>query len=168
MSIHLAEPVIHPTAVVAETAVIRGQVTIHPHAFILFGVVIRAEVDQISVGEATNIQDNSVVHCDRAAPCRIGNRVTVGHLALVHGAQIGDHCLIGMGAKVLNGAEVGEGAWVASGSLVPERKKIPPWSLAMGTPARVVRDLTDEEIQFQDQGISDYLKLAAAYKNQTG
>ena len=161
----LSVPDIHPDAFVAANATIRGAVAIGARAVVMFGVVIRAEADVISVGEDTNLQDNVVVHCDEGIPTRIGRSVTVGHAAVVHGATVGDHCLVGIGSLVLNGAEWGEGAWLAAGSLLPEGKSIPPWTLAVGTPARPLRELTDSERSRQADGVVEYQRLRGLYKD---
>lgn len=157
-------PEIHPTALISPGAHIHGRVEIGPRSFVLFGAVIRAELDRITIGSETNIQDNAVVHCDEDIPAELGNRVTVGHLAVVHGASIGDSALIGIGARALNGSVVGEGAWLAAGSVLTEGSEVSPWTLALGTPARVVRDLTDDEIQRADEGVDHYLQVADAYR----
>ena len=162
--IHLPEPVVHVDAFVASTAVLRGRVTVGARAVIMFGVVARAEFDVIEIGEETNIQDTTVIHCDEGIPTRIGRRVTVGHAAVVHGAVIGDRCLVGIGARALNGSVMGEGSWLAAGSVLPEGREIPPWTLAMGTPAKPVRELRPEEIERQDSGVNTYLTLGATYR----
>ena len=158
------EPQIHPTALVAPDAQVYGQVEIGPRSFVLFGVVIRAELDRIQIGMETNIQDNSVLHCDEGVPCVLGDRVTVGHLAVVHGATVGDKALIGIGAKALNNSLVGEGAWLGAGSVLTQGSEIPPWTLALGTPARVIRDLTEDEVSRADEGVDHYLQVADAYR----
>jgi carbonic anhydrase/acetyltransferase-like protein (isoleucine patch superfamily) len=160
----LADPSIHPSAFCAPGAHIYGDVTIGALAVVMFGVVLRAEDDRIEIGARTNIQDNSVLHCDEGIPCVVGSEATIGHMAVVHGATIGDHCLVGIGARALNNSVLGEGAWLAAGSLLPEGKEIPPWTLAMGTPARPVRELTDEEITRQRDGVGVYLEYAKAYR----
>jgi carbonic anhydrase/acetyltransferase-like protein (isoleucine patch superfamily) len=160
----IRDPQIHPTAFCAPGAFVFGDVTIGEMAVVMFGVVIRAEDDRIEIGARTNIQDNSVLHCDDGIPCIVGDDATVGHMAVVHGASIGDHCLVGIGARVLNGSVLGEGAWLAAGSLLPEGREIPPWTLAMGTPARPVRELTDEEIARQRSGVATYLEYARMYR----
>lgn len=132
--------------------------------FVLFGVVIRAEFDRIEIGDETNVQDNSVIHCDEGLPCLIGRRVTVGHSAVVHGAEVGDHCLVGIGAKLLNGSRLGEGAWLGSGSVLGERREIPPWTLALGVPARPVRRLSDDEVKRAADGVDHYLGLIERYR----
>jgi carbonic anhydrase/acetyltransferase-like protein (isoleucine patch superfamily) len=163
-SLRPASPHVDSSAFVAPGAHIYGDVVIGPEAVIMFGAVLRAEMDRVSVGARSNVQDNCVLHSDHGVPCTVGNETTVGHGAIVHGATVGDHCLIGIGARVLNRAVVGEGVWVAAGSLVAEGKVIPPWTLAVGTPARPLRDLTDDEVARQRSGVADYLALAAAYR----
>lgn len=161
---HIPEPKIHPTALIAPGAQIHGDVTIDSDVFVLFGAVIRAELDRVELGAETNVQDNSVFHCDEGAPCLVGERVTIGHSAVVHGALVGDRALIGIGAKALDRSRVGEGAWLAAGSLLPEEKVIPPWTLAMGVPAKPVRDLSEEEVARADEGVDHYLELLASYR----
>lgn len=158
------EPRIHPTALIAPGAWIFGDVTIDAHVFVLFGVVIRGELDRVEIGAQSNIQDNSVFHCDEGVPCLIGERVTIGHSAVVHGGNVGSRALVGIGARVLNRSSIGEGAWLAAGSVLTEGKTIPPWTLAMGIPAGPVRELTHDEITRADQGVDHYLELAAAYR----
>ncbi|HEX6301650.1 MAG TPA: gamma carbonic anhydrase family protein [Acidimicrobiia bacterium] len=158
------EPRIHPTALIAPGAWIFGDVTIAADVFVLFGAVIRGELDRIEIGAKSNIQDNSVFHCDEGVPCLVGERVTIGHSAVIHGASVGSRALVGIGARVLNGSTIGEGAWLAAGSVLTEGKTIPPWTLAMGIPASPVRELTDGEITRADEGVDHYLELAAAYR----
>jgi carbonic anhydrase/acetyltransferase-like protein (isoleucine patch superfamily) len=139
-------------------------VTIGPEAFVLFGAVIRAELDRIEIGAQTNVQDNAVFHCDEGVPCLVGGRVTIGHGAVVHGALVGDRALVGIGAKALNRSTIGEGAWLAAGSVLTEGSTIPPWTLAIGSPARAVRKLTENEIERASEGVDHYLELAVAYR----
>jgi carbonic anhydrase/acetyltransferase-like protein (isoleucine patch superfamily) len=159
------EPVIDPTALIAPGARVHGEVTIGPRSFILYGTVIRAELDRIAVGAETNIQDNSVVHCDEGIPCLIGDRVTVGHAAVVHGASVGDRCLVGIGAILLNRSKLGEGAWLAAGSVLTEGAHIPAWTLAVGVPARALRELTEDEVARADEGVEHYLDLLESYQS---
>lgn len=166
MATELGRPRIDPTAYVADNAIIRGAVTVGPGAVVMFGAVIRAEEDRIEIGAETNIQDNVVVHCDAGFPALIGARTTVGHSAVVHGALIGDGCLVGIGAKALNGSELGEEAWLAAGSLLTEGSAIPPRTLAMGVPARAVRELTPDEIERQRSGVATYLQLRDLYRGE--
>jgi len=166
--LRLDNPRIHQTAYLAESAVILGRVRIAARVVIMFGAVIRAELDAIEIGRETNIQDNAVVHADEGLPCLIGRRVTVGHSAIVHGAVVGDHCLIGIGAMALNGSVLGEGAWLAAGSVLPEGREIAPWTLAMGTPAQPIRGLTEEEVKRQDDGVDTYQRFARMYRRELG
>ena len=114
----LPDPIIDPSAFVAATARVYGSVEIGAGAVIMFGAVLRAE--RIVIGEESNLQDNVVVHCDPGFPAIVGRRVTVGHAAVIHGATIGDRCLVGIGSLALNGSSLGEGSWLAAGSVLPE------------------------------------------------
>ncbi|MDE0673967.1 MAG: gamma carbonic anhydrase family protein [Acidimicrobiia bacterium] len=164
----LAAPVIHPSAFIASNARVFGDVVIEAEAVVMFGVVIRAETDRVVVGEETNIQDNSVLHADRGYPTILGRRISIGHSAVIHGAVIGDRCLVGMGAIALNGAVMGEGSWLAAGSLLPEGKEIPPWTIAVGTPARPLRELRPHEIERAEMGVEEYLSLGTTYRRLEG
>jgi len=141
---------------VAYDATLAGSIILENEANIWFGVVIRADNDQVHIGEATNIQDGSVLHCDPGFPLTLGRNVTVGHKAMLHGCSIGDGTLIGINSVILNGARVGAGSLVGANSLVPEGKEIPPGVLAMGSPAKVVRELRPEQI-------AGLLKVAQGY-----
>lgn len=161
---HVPSPEIDPSAVLAPNSHVYGQVRIGADAFVLFGAVIRAELDRIEIGDESNVQDNAVLHCDEGIPCLVGDRVTIGHSAVVHGSTVGDRALIGIGAKALNGSVIGEGAWLSAGSVLAERKEVPAWTLAMGVPARPVRELTEDEIFHADEGVRHYLELAVRYR----
>jgi len=138
-------PQIAEDAFVAPSADVMGQVVLERGASVWYGCVLRGDIEAIVVGENSNIQDLSVLHTDHGHPVFIGRDVTVGHQACIHGAKIGDGCLIGMGATVLSGAEIGEGSMVGAGALVPEGKKIPPGMLAVGVPCQIKRELSAEE-----------------------
>lgn len=140
-------PTIHPTVRVAEGAVVRGRVTLGENVNIWYNAVLRGDVDAIEVGDDTNIQDGCIVHEDFGCPVRIGRRVTVGHGAILHGCTIGDDALIGMGAIVLNGARIGAGCIVGAGALVTQSAVVPDGSVVLGSPARVVRQVTAEELE---------------------
>ncbi|HJQ76068.1 MAG TPA: gamma carbonic anhydrase family protein [Acidimicrobiia bacterium] len=165
---HIPEPKIHPSAVVAPGAHVHGDVVIERDALVLFGAVIRAELDRIVIGAETNVQDNSVLHCDEGIPCLVGARVTIGHTAVVHGSEVADHALIGIGAIALNRTQVGQGAWLGAGSVLTEGKSIPPWTLAIGIPARPVRDLSEDEVRRASEGVDHYLEVAAGYRGILG
>ncbi len=139
-------PTVDPTAYVDASAQVIGDVTIGPESSIWMNVVIRGDVHHVRVGARTNIQDGTVVHVQRGThPTVLGDEVTVGHGAVVHGCTVGDRCLVGMGAILLNGCRIGTESIVAAGSLVPEGMTVPARSLVMGSPARVRRSLTDAE-----------------------
>ncbi len=148
----------------AENAVVVGDVIIGARSSIWYGAVIRGDVFHIRIGDETSIQDNSVIHVSHGRNATIvGNRVTVGHSVNLHGCRIDDRCIIGMGSIVLDGAWVGERCIVGAGSLVTPETKIPPGTLALGSPARPKRDLTAEELTWVDVAADHYVELAAAY-----
>lgn len=149
-----------PTARAAESAIAAGDVELAEGAALWHGAVLRGDHDAIRVGERSNIQDNAVVHMDTGHPVRIGADVTVGHGAIVHGCTIGDACIIGMGAVLMNGCVIGEGSLVAAGALVTQGKVIPPRSLVVGSPAKVLRALTDEEYAGNLASAEEYRLLA--------
>jgi carbonic anhydrase/acetyltransferase-like protein (isoleucine patch superfamily) len=154
-------PAVDPSAYVDETAQVIGDVTIGPECSLWMNVVVRGDVHWIRIGARTNIQDGTIVHVMRGThPTTLGDEVTVGHGALVHGCTIHDRCLIGMGATVLNGAEIGSDSIVAAGALVVEETRIPPRSLVMGSPARVRRQLSEEEVA----SIRDYAARYVGYR----
>jgi carbonic anhydrase/acetyltransferase-like protein (isoleucine patch superfamily) len=139
-------PAIHPTAYVDVSAQVIGDVHVGPESSLWMNVVVRGDVHQVRIGARSNIQDLVLVHVMRDThPTVIGDQVTVGHSAVVHGCTIEDRCLIGMGAILLNGCRIGTGSIVAAGALVPEGMVVPPGSMVMGLPARVRRQLTPEE-----------------------
>jgi len=157
-------PRIAETAFVEETAVVVGDVEIGEHSSIWFHAVVRADVHFIRIGRDTNIQDGVVVHVTGGRfPALIGNRVTIGHRAIVHGCTIGDECLIGMGAILLDGAVIGERSLVAAGAVVREGMRVPPRSLVVGVPARIVRELTEEELHRIEGGWRGYRELKDQY-----
>jgi gamma-carbonic anhydrase len=140
-------PVVHPTAYVDESAQVIGDVQIGAESSLWMNVVARGDVNSIRIGARSNVQDGTIVHVMHGThPTNIGDEVTIGHGAVVHGCTIADRVLVGMGAIVLNGATIGEDTIVAAGSLVTEGAMIPPRSLVMGSPGRVRRTLTDEEV----------------------
>jgi carbonic anhydrase/acetyltransferase-like protein (isoleucine patch superfamily) len=139
-------PRVHPTAYIDDSAQVIGNVEIGAESSVWMNTVLRGDVNTIHVGDRTNIQDGAVVHVMHLThAARLGDDVTVGHSAILHGCTVADRCLIGMGAILLNGVEVGQGSIVAAGTLLPEGTKIPPGSLVMGSPGRVRRTLTQEE-----------------------
>jgi carbonic anhydrase/acetyltransferase-like protein (isoleucine patch superfamily) len=154
---------LHPSVFVAPGATVVGEVTLGERSSVWFGSVLRGDGAPITIGAHTNIQDLTLVHVDEDAPTVVGDRVTVGHRAIVHGCTIGDDCLIGMGAIVLSKAVVGAGSLVGAGALVTEGQVIPPGSLALGAPARVLGPLKDSHRQAIAEGAKHYAELAHAY-----
>jgi carbonic anhydrase/acetyltransferase-like protein (isoleucine patch superfamily) len=136
--------VIDATAFIAPGAMVLGDVTLGEHASVWYNAVVRADLAPIRIGTGTNIQDLSVVHVDEGVPCVIGDRVGVGHRAILHGCTVEDDCLVGMGAILLNRVHVGAGSVIGAGAVLPEGMRIPPGSLVLGVPARVVRPVDDD------------------------
>ncbi|MGB4369048.1 MAG: gamma carbonic anhydrase family protein [Caldicoprobacterales bacterium] len=158
------KPHIHNSCFIAENTTIIGQVTIKRNASIWYGTVIRGDDNYISIGENTNVQDNCTIHIAEDYPTIIGDNVTIGHGAIVHGCKVGNNVLIGMGAIILDGAEIEDNVLIAAGSLVSPGKKMPSNTLVMGSPAKVVRELTKEEIVNIKNSADYYVKLAEEYK----
>jgi carbonic anhydrase/acetyltransferase-like protein (isoleucine patch superfamily) len=152
---------LHPTAWVAAGSTVVGDVTIGAGSSVWYACVLRGDVHEIRIGARSNVQDGSVVHvtADRF-PCLIGDEVTVGHRAVVHGCSVGDGALVGIGAIVLDGAEVGADALVGAGAVVAPGAVVPDRSLAIGIPARVVRELSDEEVRLQRERTLRYVETA--------
>jgi carbonic anhydrase/acetyltransferase-like protein (isoleucine patch superfamily) len=156
-------PQIHPTAFVSETAYIVGEVTIGENASIWPGAVIRGDFGSISIGKNTAIEDNCIVH---SWDCIIGDNVLVGHGAVIHCKSIGDGCMVGIKAVLLQGAEVGEKCFIAAGALITPNTKIPPHSLVMGSPAKVKEELSQEKLSMMIMGNDAYVQLGREYKQQ--
>ena len=147
----------HPSAFIAPGAMIIGDVTIGEESSVWFNCVLRGDLERIEVGVRTNIQDGTVVHLDPGFPCLIGDDVTIGHGAIVHGCTVGDGAMISMGAVILTGAKIGERAIVAAGAVVREGQEIPPDTLAMGIPAQVRREVTAADLERVRLGREDYV-----------
>ncbi len=160
-------PRVGQSSYVDASAQLVGDIVIGERSSVWLNVSARGDVNYIRIGDETSIQDNTVLHVERDIyPLIIGNRVTVGHSAVLHGCEIGDGALIGIGAIVLNGAKIGAGAVVAAGSLVPERMEVPPNMLVMGAPAKVRREVTPEEqVRFR-KNCENYIWLTAIYKDE--
>jgi len=160
-------PRIAASAYIDSSAQIIGDVIIGERSSVWPNVSIRGDVNYIRVGDETSIQDHCVLHVDHDVyPCLVGNRVTVGHSAVLHGCQVDENALIGIGAIVLNGAKIGAGAVIAAGALVPEGMEVPPETLAMGAPAKVRRSVTAEEKQRFRKNCDNYVKITAVYKDE--
>ena len=158
-------PRVAQDAFVAHSADVIGDVAIGPRSSIWYGAVLRGDVESIRIGSETSIQDNTVIHVDSSGFSTIvGDRVTVGHGVVLHGCRIGDDALIGIGSIVLNGAEVGDGAMIGAGSVVTPGTKIPAGMLALGSPARVRRPVTDEERRHVRLGVENYVQLGREHR----
>ncbi len=160
-------PKIAASAYIDQSAQVIGDVVVGERSSIWPNVTVRGDVNWIRIGEETSIQDNSVLHCDAGLfPLQIGSRVTVGHLAMLHGCTVEDECLIGIGAIILNGAKIGSGSVIAAGSVVPEGMQVPPQSMVMGVPAKVKRPVTPEEQERFRQNAKRYVEATAIYRNE--
>ena len=157
-------PTIHDSCFVAENAVVIGKTTIQEGSSVWYHSVIRGDSDEIYIGKDTNIQDNCTLHTDLHHTLYIGNRVTIGHQAIVHGAHIEDEGLIGMGAIILNGAHIGKHSIIAAGALVPENMIIPENSVVMGCPAKIKKEITQEQIESILHNAKHYKELGQEYK----
>lgn len=160
-------PKIHESCFIADSAEIIGRVTIKENANVWFNTVMRGDHSSITIGKNTNVQDGCVLHGDRDANVNIGDNVTVGHGAIVHGCTIGNTCLIGMGSIILNKAKIGDFTIIGAGSLVTQGKEIPSGVLCMGSPAKVIRNLTEEEKQRLMYAANDYVNVSKEHKEQS-
>lgn len=154
-------PVIHPSAFVAHSSEVAGRVDLGEGSSVWFFASVRGDIAPIHIGKDSNVQDGAVIHCDEGVPCVIGEGVSIGHRAIVHSATIGNHCLIGMGSVILGGAVIGEESIVGAGALVTGGKKFPPRSMILGSPAKAVRPLTDEEVA-KNKRIAEHYRASAA------
>lgn len=159
-------PQVHPGAYVDPSAQVIGDVMIGNKSSIWPGAVLRGDSCTITIGEGSSIQDNTVAHGDKGAPVIIKDFVTVGHNVTLHGCRVGSYSIIGIGATLLNHSDVGESSMVAAGSVVLENQKIPPRSLAVGVPAKVVRELTQEDIRRIHRNALIYVRLAREYQGK--
>ncbi len=160
-------PVIHPSVFLAENSIVIGDVEIGEDSSVWYGTVIRGDVNYIRIGKGTNIQDNSVVHVTHDThPTLIGDFVTVGHRVILHGCKIGNYVLIGMGAVVMDGVEIEDYVLVGAGALLTPNKKFPSGVLVAGFPAKVVRDLKEEEIRLIEESAKNYISYKNSYLSQ--
>jgi len=158
------KPTVEEDVYISETSVIIGDVTLKKNTNVWFGAVLRGDADSIIIGENTNIQENTIIHVDKNEHVEIGNGCTIGHGAIIHGCKIGNNTLIGMGAIILNGAKIGNNTIVGAGSLVTQNKKFEDGVLIIGNPAKVVRNLTEEEIKNNKKSCLEYIELSKKIK----
>jgi carbonic anhydrase/acetyltransferase-like protein (isoleucine patch superfamily) len=161
-----ARPAISASAFVAPNATLIGRVTLGHRASVWFGAVLRADNEPIVIGAETSIQESAVLHADPGFPLQVGERVTVGHQAMLHGCTVGDGSLVGVQAVVLNGARIGKNCLVGAGAIVTEGKAFPDRSLILGAPAKVVRELTDDDMRKLAEGADDYVRKCATYRDE--
>jgi carbonic anhydrase/acetyltransferase-like protein (isoleucine patch superfamily) len=157
-------PRVHPTAFVAPTAVLIGDVTLHEHASVWFGTVLRGDMDRIEIGARSNVQDNTTIHTDEHEPTIVGEDVTIGHNALVHSSVIESNVLIGQASVLVGGCVVGTGSIVGAGAVVREKMTVPAHSLVVGVPAAVVREARPEDERWTVKAAAHYVELAAWYR----
>lgn len=157
-------PEIHPTAFVAASADVVGDVTLGPEASVWYGCVLRGDIAPIRIGAGSNVQDLTVVHVDVDRPAVVGERVGIGHRAIIHGCTIEDGSLVGMGAILLSGAVIGRGSVVAAGAVVTEDTRVPPGSLVVGVPARVAREVDDELRARMERTVAHYRALKEGHR----
>jgi len=167
MAIFRAE-LVHSSVWIAPGAIVVGDVTVGEHSSIWFQAVLRGDSDPIRIGRRTNIQDGCILHADPGFPCILGDGVTLGHRAIVHGAVVEDNALIGMGAIVMNGARIGAGAIVGVGAVVTEGTLVPPGSLVLGLPGKVRRELTADELERNRRTADSYVDRARQYRQEQG
>jgi carbonic anhydrase/acetyltransferase-like protein (isoleucine patch superfamily) len=163
-----ASPELAPSAWVAPGAYVIGDVALGDESSVWYGAVLRGDTEPIRIGDRTNVQDGCILHADPGFPAIIGEGCVVGHKAVVHGCEVGDNCLVGMGATILNGAKIGDGSIVAAGAVVPEGREFPPRSLIVGVPAKRAGDVTDEQAADIERGASEYVERAASHRESLG
>ena len=159
----MLKPMIDSSVFVAKGAVVLGDVTIEKNCSIWYNATIRSSEAPIKIGEGSNVQDNAVIHVSPEYPTSIGSYVTIGHGAIIHGCTIEDNALIGMGAIILNGAKIGKNCIIAAGTLIPQNKIIPDNSLVMGSPGKIVRQVTEDEILKNTKNAEEYIKERITY-----
>ncbi len=159
-------PEIDPSAYVADSATLVGKVTLEANASVWFGATLRGDNERITIGENSNVQEGTVMHTDPGYPLDIGKNVTIGHQVMLHGCTVGDGSLIGIQAVVLNGARIGKGCLVGAGALVTEGKEFPDHSLILGSPAKVVRTLTQEDLLRLEGTAAGYVARGQLFKTQ--
>ena len=157
-------PILHKDSWVASNAVLIGKVFLEKYANIWFNVVMRGDIEAIKIGEGSNVQDGSVFHTDPGCPLTLGKGVTVGHMVMLHGCEIGDDTLIGIGSTILNKTKIGKNCIIGANTLIPEKKIIPDRSLVLGSPGKIIRQVTDKEIEGIKENALHYVENYKKYK----
>jgi carbonic anhydrase/acetyltransferase-like protein (isoleucine patch superfamily) len=157
-------PRLHPSAYVADSAEVIGNVELAEGASVWFGAILRGDNDLMSIGKGANVQDGSVLHSDPGFPLTLGADVTIGHMVMLHGCTIGDGTLVGIGAVVLNGAKIGRNCLVGAGALVTEGKEFPDNSMIVGAPAKAIKELTPEQAARMRHAAEHYVENSARYR----
>ena len=157
-------PTLDKDSWVASNAVLIGRVILKKDANVWFNVVLRGDIETITIGEGSNVQDGSIFHTDPGCPITLGKNVTVGHMVMLHGCEIADDCLIGIGSTILNKTKIGKNCIIGANALVTENKVIPERSLVLGSPGKIVRQVTDEEIEHIKENARDYVENFKKYK----
>lgn len=158
------KPKVSENAFVAENAVIIGDVELSENVSIWFGAVLRGDIEKITIGKNSNVQDNSTIHTDYGIPCVVGENVTVGHNVILHSCSIGDNVIVGMGSTILNGAKIAKNCLIGANSLVTHKIQFEEGCLILGNPAKVVRKLTDKEIEHIQENANHYVENSKRYK----
>jgi carbonic anhydrase/acetyltransferase-like protein (isoleucine patch superfamily) len=161
-------PKVAPSAWIAPGAYVIGDVSLGDESSVWYGAVLRGDTEPIQIGDRTNVQDGCILHADPGYPAVVGEGCVLGHNAVVHGCEIGDNCLVGMSATILNGAKIGDGSIVAAGAVVPEGREFPPRSLIVGVPAKRAGDVADKQAADIERGASHYVERAAAHRASLG
>jgi len=156
----------HPTSWIAPNATVIGNVRLQARASVWFGAVLRGDNELIDIGEDSNVQDGTVMHTDMGSPLTLGKDVTVGHNAMLHGCTVGDYSLVGINAVILNGARIGKHCIIGANALIPEGKEIPDGSLVMGSPGKVVRELSEQQMRMIEAGAAHYVHNAQRYARE--
>ncbi|HHJ1296556.1 gamma carbonic anhydrase family protein [Pseudomonas sp. P1B16] len=156
----------HPTSWIAPNATVIGNVRLQARASVWFGAVLRGDNELIDIGEDSNVQDGTVMHTDMGSPLTLGKGVTVGHNAMLHGCTVGDYSLVGINAVILNGARIGKHCIIGANALIPEGKEIPDGSLVMGSPGKVVRELSEQQMRMIEAGAAHYVHNAQRYARE--
>ncbi|ANC02071.1 MULTISPECIES: gamma carbonic anhydrase family protein [Pseudomonas] len=156
----------HPSSWAAPTATLIGKVRLQARASVWFGAVLRGDNELIDIGEDSNVQDGTVMHTDMGSPLTLGKGVTIGHNAMLHGCSVGDYSLVGINAVILNGARIGKHCIIGANALIPEGKEIPDGSLVMGSPGKVVRELTEQQMRMLEASAAHYVHNAERYSRE--